>query len=212
MGIAMFIMAFFLSCGGEKAGEETLFRYAQASAEYSRGNFDKAALMLAEIDDFSPALVLRGKALYFSGGLEEAEKSFHRALKYNPRSAEASLFLARIFRDTDRNEEARKTAELLIRDNPQDLRALRLGADLALQGGDTESAAALLDRAVEHSSETALVFIDRAKLRWTGGNGTGALEDLGRAEALLPRDSYISRSVGELRFRIASAGKTKDQP
>jgi tetratricopeptide (TPR) repeat protein len=199
---------FSLSCAGQKADEETLLRYVQSSAEYSQGNFAKAADMLSNTGGFAPALVLRGKALYFSGSLEDSEKSLRRALKYNPRSAEASLFLARIFREQGREDEARKMAELLIGDNPQDTRALRLGADLAFQGGDAETAAALLDRAVEASAETALVFIDRAKLRWTGGNGAGALEDLRRAEALLPGDSYVSRSIGELRFRIASAIET----
>jgi len=203
------IILFLLSCKGT-ADEETLLRYAQASAEYSRGNFDKAAVMLSGTGSFAPALVLRGKALYFSDSLDEAEQSLRRALKYNPRSAEASLFLARIYRDLGRDEEARKTAELLIGDNPQDLRALRLWADLSLQGGDTENAAALLDRAVEVSAETALVFIDRAKLRWAAGNGSGALEDLGRAEALLPSNSYMSRSIGELRFRIASAVRPEE--
>jgi tetratricopeptide (TPR) repeat protein len=198
------------SCKAKTTDEETLLRYAQSSAEYSRGNFEKVAVMLAGSSRFAPALVLRGKALYFSGGLDEAEQSLRRALKYNPRSAEASLFLARILREQGREDEARETSELLIRDNPQDTRALRLSADLALQRGDTEDAAALLDRAVEASAETALVFIDRARLRWSGGNGAGALEDLGRAEALLPSNSYMSRSIGELRFRIASAVRPEE--
>jgi tetratricopeptide (TPR) repeat protein len=208
--LAAGLSAALLSCGGEKAGEETLLLYAKASSEYARGNFDKAAAMLAGTGDFGPALVLRGKALYFCDSPEEAENAFNRALKLQPRSAEASLFLARIFRDQGKDDEARKAAELLIRDNPEDVRALRLRADLALQDKDVETAAALLDRAVEGSMETALVFVDRARLRWIGGNAPGALEDLGRAEALLGKDSYLSSGIRELRFRIASAGKTRE--
>jgi tetratricopeptide (TPR) repeat protein len=205
-------LVFLLSCGREKVDDPDLLLYVKSSSEYAQGNFEKAAAMLAPADSFVPALVLRGKALYFCSSLDEAEKLFRRALKFNPGSAEASLFLARIFRDEGREEEARATADLLLRDNPQDPRALRLRADLALQQGDTETAAALLDRAVEASAETALVFVDRARMRWTGGNGAGALEDLTRAEALLGRDSYFSSGIGELRFRIASEGKKEDAP
>jgi len=56
---------------------------------------------------------------------------------------------------------------------------------------------------VEASAESALVFLDRARLRWAGGNGGGALEDLGRAKVLLTRDSPILRAVETLESIIS---------
>jgi tetratricopeptide (TPR) repeat protein len=198
------LCAALVSCVNDRADNETLLLYAKASSVYAKGNYAETAELLAPEKNFAPALVLKGKALYFCGDDGGAESAFRKALRLNPSSAEASLFLARLLRDSDRNDEAARRTEALIRDNPQDIRALRLASDLASAGGDSESAAAFLDRAVEASAETALVFIDRARLRWIGGNGEGALEDLRRAEALLPWDTALSRSIGELRFLIAS--------
>jgi tetratricopeptide (TPR) repeat protein len=204
-GVLLFILcAALVSCVNDTADNETLLLYAKASSVYAKGSYAETAELLAGVKDFVPALVLRGKALYFRGDDDGAESAFRKALRLNPSSAEASLFLARLLRDSDRNDEAARRTEALIRDNPQDIRALRLASDLASAGGDSENAAAFLDRAVEASAETALVFIDRARLRWIGGNGEGALEDLRRAEALLPWDTALSRSIGELRFLIAS--------
>jgi tetratricopeptide (TPR) repeat protein len=187
-----------------KNDDKTLLLYAKASSAYAKGNYTETAELLAAVKNFTPALVLRGKALYFCGDDAGAETDFRNALRRSPSSVEASLFLARLLRDSGRDGEARRRAEALLRDNPQDIRALRLASDLASAGGDSESAAAFLDQAVEASAESALVFIDRARLRWIGGNGEGALEDLRRAEALLPWDTALSRSIRELRFLIAS--------
>jgi Flp pilus assembly protein TadD len=209
-GIVLMILiltAFFLSCRGNGANsgtidEETLLLYGRAAKVYAEGNFEEAAAMLQTQKDFSPALVLRSKALYFSGKGGEAEALLRGVLRGSPGSAEASLFLARILREQDKEEEARKTAERVLRDNPVDIRALRLASDLAVRRGDTEEAAALLDRAVEASAETALVFVDRAKLRWTNGNGSGALEDLRRAELLLPWNTALNKGIHDLRTMI----------
>jgi tetratricopeptide (TPR) repeat protein len=193
-----------VSCAKDRADDAALLVYAKASSAYARGDYAETAEILAAEKNFVPSLVLKGKAFYFRGDDAGAESVFRKALRLNSSSVEASLFLARLLRDSGRDEEAARMAEALIRDNPQDIRALRLASDLASAGGDGENAAAFLDQAVEASAETALVFIDRARLRWIGGNGAGALEDLRRAEALLPWDTALSRSIGELRFLIAS--------
>ncbi|MCL1928591.1 MAG: tetratricopeptide repeat protein [Treponema sp.] len=199
--ILLFLTTLFISCKDE-VNEETLILYSRASAAYTQGRFEETSSMLEKVKDFSPALVLRSKALYFSGRGNEAEVLLRRILHKTPGSGEAALFLARILREQDREDEAQKVAEMMLRNNPQDIRALRLASDLALQRGDAEDAAALLDRAVEASAETALVFVDRAKLRWTAGNGGGALEDLRKAELLLPWNTSLNKGIGDLRTVI----------
>ncbi|MDR2701571.1 MAG: tetratricopeptide repeat protein [Spirochaetaceae bacterium] len=191
----------------EENNEETWLLYARASAAYAQGRFDESAAMLQELRSFTPALVLRAKALYFCGRGEEAEQLLRRTLRRNPGSGEASLFLARILREQGKDGEARHIAEALLKDNPQDIRALRLASDLAGNRGDTEEAAALLDRAVEASAETALVYVDRARLRWIAGNGSSALEDLRRAELLLPWNTSLVRGIRDLKTVIAEAQK-----
>jgi len=188
------------ACVPSIPGDEILLRYTRAQDVYREGRFAGAALMLSGEKNFAPALVLRGKAEYLSGDLDAAGKSLKRALALNPGNVEASLFLARVYRETGGKDEAQKPTEKLLNNNPMDLRSLRFAAELARErGAQGEAASAvLLDRAADTSSELALVFLDRARLRWTGGNSAGALEDLGRAKALLSRDSPLLVAVETL--------------
>jgi len=193
------------SCGSRTAGGETLLLYADSRNVYAEGRFTEAAAMLKAEKKFVPSLVLRGKAEYLSGDLKAAEKSLKRALALKPENAEASLFLARLFHETGDKKEAQRLTEIILSGNPQDIRALRFAAELARERGAAGEAAsaALLDRAVEASSESALVFLDRARLRWAGGNSRGALEDLSRAKLLLYRDSPVLKAVETLESIIS---------
>jgi tetratricopeptide (TPR) repeat protein len=203
--LIVFCPALFVSCAKEKVDESTLFLYAKAQALYAEGDFTETAKILNGVENFSPALIIRGKSRYFCGEDTRAETDFRRALHLNPSAAEAALFLARLLRDCEKDKDAKILTESLIRNNPQDIRALRLASDLASARGDSEAASAFLDRAVEASTEAALVFIDRARLRWTAGNNSGALEDLARAEILLPPGNSLSGSISALRLHIASS-------
>ena len=179
---------------------ESLMRYLQAQDVYLQGRFADAADMLSEESKFTPALILKGKAEYLSGENEKAEKTLRRALLIKPYNTEALIFLARILNERGESIEAQKELDKILAENPMEIRALRLAAELALNRGVSGEAAsaAFLDRAVEASMESAMIFLDRARLRWTGGNRMGAIEDLGRAKVLLPDDSPVMRAVVRL--------------
>jgi thioredoxin-like negative regulator of GroEL len=151
-----------------------------------------------------PALVLRGKAEYFSGDLAGAERSLRRALKRRPGAPEAVLYLARTLRERGAAAEASELILSLLSDDPGNSRALRLAAELAFEKGPAgeAEALALLDRAAESAAEHALVFMDRARRRWIAGRGEEALEDLLRARILLPWDTPMARSIGALESAI----------
>ncbi|MDR2110705.1 MAG: tetratricopeptide repeat protein, partial [Spirochaetaceae bacterium] len=138
----MILLAGLLVSCQAAPGEEGLLRYARASAVYSEGRFSEAAGMLKDLRSFPPALVLRGKAEYFSGDDGSAEKSFRRALALRPAAAEASIYLARLLRDRGREGEAETLVESVIADDPSDLRALRLAADISRAKGPAGEAAA----------------------------------------------------------------------
>jgi predicted Zn-dependent protease len=190
-----------------RVGEDTLLRYARAEGIYAQGRFSELLPLLAGEKSFPPALTLRGKAEYFSGDPEAAERSFRRALSRQPSSVEAALYLARILREKGEAGEAEALVEGILANDPGDIRALRMRAELYRDRGSTgeESAAALLDRAVEASGEAALVFVDRARFRWVGGNKAGALRDLQRAKTLLPGDSALYRGIESLESVIREA-------
>ena len=201
-GILVVFCLLAASCGVD---DETLLVYARSQDVYREGRFTEAAQMLAGEHKFAPALVLRGKAEYLLGNFDAAEKSLKRALSLRPHNAEASLFLARLSWENGNTKEAQSLVEELLGNNPFDIRALRFAAGLARERGAAGEAAsaALLDRAVEASAEAALVFLDRARLRWSGGNSSGALEDLRRARALLGDDSPVVKAVEMLESIIS---------
>jgi len=181
---------------------ETIRLYVRASDAYAQGKFAEAAEILHKQNNFPPALVLRAKAEYFSDNFDKAEKSCRRAVKLRPSLLEANLYLARILREKGDLKGAGIVTESLLADNPQDIRALRLAAELASDARKFDEAAVFLDRAAEFSAESALVLLDRARLRWTAGKNAEALEDLSRAKAMLPWDTPLLRSISNLEKTI----------
>jgi predicted Zn-dependent protease len=192
--------AFAAACA---AGEEEAVLYAKAQRAYAEGLFEKVPAMLAGCG-LPPALVLRGKAEYFSGDPAGAERSLRRALGKRPGAPEAVIYLARILRERGDDAEASKLILSLLSDDPGNPRALRLASELAGGKGPAgeAEALALLDRAAESAAENALVFMDRARRRWIAGRGEDALEDLRRARVLLPWDTPMVRSIGALESAI----------
>jgi tetratricopeptide (TPR) repeat protein len=201
---AAFPALFILSCAAKEADEETLLLYARAAGLYREGRFSEAAAALSDTKQFFPALLLRGKAEYLAGNDEAAEKTLRRAMALKPGSADAALSLARLLREQGRAADAEALVEGVLGEDPQNIRALRLGADLARDKGPAgdADASAFLNRAAEASFETALVFLDRARFRWEGGKGAEALEDLQRARALLPGDLPLVKSIEKLESLI----------
>jgi tetratricopeptide (TPR) repeat protein len=193
-----------VSCG-PRSGDEALIRYARAQKAYQEGDFSETLRILEGVRGFAPGLLLRGKGEFFSGDLDAAEKSFRRVRKLRPGSLEAGLYLSRIRRERGDYAGAEALAESLLADDPLNVRALRLTADLAREGGRAAASQAYLDRAVEASAESALVFLDRARARWSLGRGEDALEDLKRARVLIPWDTPLLRSIQNLESIITEA-------
>jgi len=196
------VVVFLLTSCTQKPDEKTVRVYVRASEAYAQGKFAETIGILRGEKNFPPALLLRAKAEFFAGDLESAEKTCRRAVKLRPSFFESKLYLARILREKDDISGAMQMAESLIADNPQDIRALRFAADIALETGKNAEASALLDRAAEFSAESAMVLLDRARIRWAAGKTEGALEDLSRARAMLPWDTPLLRSILNLEKTI----------
>jgi tetratricopeptide (TPR) repeat protein len=204
--IAVLFMSFLpvISCN-RTPDTETIRSYVRASETYSQGRFLDVINILQSENKFPPALMLRAKAEYFSGDITKAEKSLRRVIKIRPSKLEAHFYLARIQKEKGDLAAAIKTVEAILADNPQDIRTLRLAADLALETNRFDDAVILLDRAAEYSVESAMVLLDRARLRWISGGDVmvlAALDDLSRAKAMLPWDTPLLRSIINLENTI----------
>ncbi len=204
IGAAALILA---CCGARGVPKGELERYLRAQKAYSAGRYAEAAELADTRRAFAPSLVLRGKALYFLGEPAGAERALLRAAKARPSSTEAGLYLAHALRADGRGEAAALRVETLLADDPADIRALRLAAELAADRGESSIAAAYLDRAAEASMEAGLVFLSRARLRWIAADALGALADLEAAETLFPPDSQSRKAAAELAARIREGGR-----
>jgi tetratricopeptide (TPR) repeat protein len=196
------VVVFILTSCAKTPDQETVIRYVRASEAYEYGRVTETAEALNKEKKFPPALLLRAKAEFFSGELEKAEKTCRRLLKIQPSSYEGKLYLARILREKGDSGGAVQLAESMLADYPQDIRALRFAAELAGERGKYDEAAVFLNKAAELSAESALVLLDRARLRWVAGKGQEALEDLSRAKAMLPWDTPLLRSILNLEKTI----------
>jgi tetratricopeptide (TPR) repeat protein len=210
--LGLLLAVVLTACAPRAMNEEQAQLYARAQGLYGQGRFSEAAVLLEGAGRLPPVLLLRGKAMYFAGGEEPAaEKLFRETLKKRPGSEEARFFLARICLETDRHDEAQSLVEEILADYPQDLRALRLAAELNFARGPEGEAAgrAFLDKALETGGEYSLALLDRARQRWLRGDGQGALADLRRARALLGGESPITRAIAGLEGTITRAGGGK---
>jgi tetratricopeptide (TPR) repeat protein len=194
----------FFSCTSKEISEDDILTYARARSLYAEGRFDEAAELLGQANGLPQALTLRGKALFFSDRTAEAEKLFEKAIKLRPSSLEAQLYLAHIKMEKGDRQGAFTLVEGLIADDPENIRVLRLAADLSFSRGPEGEAEGIsyLDRAAAAASELSFVLLDRARIRWTSGNADGALEDLRAARIFLKEGSPLDRSIQNLENTI----------
>ncbi|MBP7263669.1 MAG: hypothetical protein KBB32_05805 [Spirochaetia bacterium] len=190
-----------LSCGRRDAAA-ALERHIAAISSYQEGKLDKAIAEAAEAERMDDTLVaasiLKGKAEFFSDDLGSALASFSLALKAQPASIEARLWQARCLRYLKRQPEAIEACESALALAPNLVELLRLRAAMAMDDDDVATAALCLDRAASNAQEFALVFMDRAALRWAAGHAEGARDDLKVALSLLPPGSPARKGATDL--------------
>jgi predicted Zn-dependent protease len=189
----------------DNAEDTQMLRYARSKSLFDEGKFDETIQMTAG-ETFLPSVILRGKAYFFSGRHGDAEREFRAALKKRPTSVEASLYLARVLRETGRAGDAETIVRTLLTDDPQNIRALRLAAELEKDKGTgavySENALSYLDRAVEASMEAAMAILERARHKWLLGRDAEALADLAGAKALFPAGTPVEKVVDQLEATI----------
>ncbi|MDR1177424.1 MAG: tetratricopeptide repeat protein [Spirochaetaceae bacterium] len=202
-GTGLFLLCILsASCGASLPSPDDMSRYAKARSVYAEGRFQEAAALLLPLKAFPQALTLRGKALYFQGQLEEAGEALARARKLRPSSFEAGLYLARLRSEQGDHEGARELVEELLADDSENIRALRYASELAFLQERPGDGFAFLEKAAGAGGEFALVFLDRARIRWIRGDGKGALEDLEKASLLAGEEGLLGRAVAGLQKTI----------
>ncbi len=130
---------------------------------------------------------------------EQAERVCRQRLEDDPSDSGATLMLAKALMGQQRWDDALAILESLIEHHADVVEAYALKASVVLRQDSSDEAVkkaeALLDRAIELWPESALAYIQRARLRRDGLSGRkprdteAALADLERALALNPKKS-----------------------
>lgn len=209
--LGIFAICFFnTSCSkDEKIPEDVLLTYVRASSLYSGGKFKEAVAILDEKENaksfanFIPALIVKGKAKYFLGEIDSAEKDFSAVLKKQPYHTDAGLFSARILREKGDKPAALRLVERMLSNDPADVRVLRFAAELT-KDDERGSAQSLsyLNRAAEAGTESAIVLIERARRHWIAGRVDDAMNDIQGARALTGEDSPLRKVISGLEASI----------
>ncbi len=146
-----------------------------------------------------------GRALLANGKSAEADAAFERCFELNPekgRLAEA----ARLHR-AGQVEEAERLYRRVLRDNPQNVTALRLLGVIAMQSGHPENAEELLSKAVRLAPDFTGAIIDLGRLHQEQHRLAEAIECFEKAVAT---DSRSSQAHYLLAAALAPAARTAD--
>ena len=97
----------------------------------------------------SKARVMLGMALFRTGRFDEAGKEFQSALKLHPANPDAKTGLARVALQQHRTADAITLLEATINEDPEDVTAFRLLAEVYNAQSDTVKSAMYMTRAEE---------------------------------------------------------------
>lgn len=194
------------SCRAASGSDATLKTYIAAASAWDAGDcsgaLELANACVGAYSDFQPAVLLRGKALFLLGDDDAAIATLSKAVSLSPRAGQAALWLARAYRARGDLKEAQRVCDSALQADPSNIAMLRLASMLAIDGGDAGAARAFLDRALDGASEAGMAFVDRASMRWAGGDRLGASADIEAALVLLPTDSGAGGAARVVAERI----------
>src|SRR6188508_2171562 len=125
-----------------------------------------------------------GKALALLGRGKEADAAFEKCFERSPEKR--LMALAAEHHKEGRTEEAERLYRRVLRDNPRNVDALRLLAQLAAKSGRGEDAEVLLERAVEIAPDFVQALLDLGQLRKEEDRYGEALACFDRVLALEP--------------------------
>jgi TolB-like protein/cytochrome c-type biogenesis protein CcmH/NrfG len=124
------------------------------------------------------------------GDLEKAIREYEEAIRARPEDYQSPLLVAQSFEDLGRADEARavrrrgvRVAEEHLRLQPDDARALYMGANGLVALGETERGLEWADRALALDPEDPMLLYNIACIRAMAGKGDAALDCLERAVA-----------------------------
>jgi len=167
---------------------------------------------IATSDDFNAcAFNNRGIAYSRLGELESALADFGRALRINPRLADAHSNRGNVYQARGESEKALRDFDQAIKLDPRHNRAFNNRANLLLAKGELDAAINDYNRSIELDSSNALAFANRGLTLLQLGRDEEAGSDFKRALKLNPA---LKNNLNELakQERLLSIWRSNHQP
>lgn len=168
-------------------------RLAAGDVRGALGDVEHLEANAAGKDERHTVLRRAADRFYERGRLEESEKLFDRALRYEPRSARAVAGLAKTFRDRGRTARAldlfARAVVLARRDDPARYEIeVELAEALAVYANDRSSAVAHVGSIPQDAAVAPVARLHEATWRRDLGDNAGASRALARLRALAETD------------------------
>jgi tetratricopeptide (TPR) repeat protein len=179
--------------------EQSLQRYYTARKYYSEQRLDDALKLLLEnhrsAPEFCANSYLIAKIYYFNKDLAQAERFWRHTLKVNPHHLDTRKWLARMYLQQDRIEEAENMITPGLAISAEDPELLILLGKVKRRNQDLAGAIELYLKSQAFVERLCEASIDLAEIYYSFGLTDRAEEELKKALSLLGEDSSISPSL-----------------
>lgn len=196
--------------------EKTLRLYLTAKKHYSEQRLDAALDLLLEnheqAPDFSSNSFLLGKVFYFKSDFPQAEHYWQYTLKINPCHLDTRKWLARLFLEQERTEEAVSILSDALSVSSEDPELLILMAKVKRKQEDLSGAIELYQKSQAFTERLSEASIGLAEIYYGFGLKDRAELELKKALALLGEDSSVYLSVAAILEQIEQTDTRKVVP
>jgi tetratricopeptide (TPR) repeat protein len=196
--------------------EKTLRLYLTAKKHYSEQRLDAALDILLEnheqAPDFSPNSFLLGKIYYFKSDFPQAEYYWKYTMKINPCHLDTRKWLARLFLQQERAEEAGSILTDALSVSSEDPELLILMAKVKRKQEDLSGAIELYQKSQAFTERLSEASIGLAEIYYDFGLKDRAALELKKALALLGEDSSVYLSVAAILEQIEQTDPRKVVP
>ena len=179
--------------------EQSLHRYHAARKYYTEQHLEEALSLLLEnhrdAPEFCANSCLIGKIYYFRADLTEAERFWRHTLKVNPHHLDTRKWLARLYLQQQRIDEAEGVLAEAMTISSEDPELLMLMAKVKRRNQDLAGAIELYLKSQAFSERLSEASIDLAEIYYSFGLTDRAQEELKRALVLAGENSSISQSL-----------------
>ena len=179
--------------------EQSLHRYHAARKYYTEQHLEEALSLLLEnhrdAPEFCANSCLIGKIYYFRADLTEAERFWRHTLKVNPHHLDTRKWLARLYLQQQRIDEAEGVLAEAMTISSEDPELLMLMAKVKRRNQDLAGAIELYLKSQAFSERLSEASIDLAEIFYSFGLTDRAREELKRALVLAGEHSSISQSL-----------------